>query len=180
MNLTIEQAKPEEAEALTAVAVAAKGYWGYPQEWLDLWREELVITAEKIRAGDYHVGRIGQEIVFVYAIGPVSGTTFELEACWMAPAYIGQGYGRALFVHLLQELEDTRRHEAGNRLRPPCGGLLSKDGRGAGGRGALQTRRANTAAAGASCRLDATGGRCSDDNYYFFPTSITGHDRLNG
>ena len=112
MKLTIEQANPAEAEALTAVAVAAKGYWGYPQEWIELWREELVITAKQIRAGDTYVGRTGQEIVFVYAISPVCGTTFELEACWMAPAYIGQGYGRMLFAHLLQ----TVKARGGTRL----------------------------------------------------------------
>ncbi len=133
MKLTIEKANPAEAEALTAVAVAAKGYWGYPQEWIELWREELVITAKQIRAGDTYVGRTGQEIVFVYAISPVCGTTFELEACWMAPAYIGQGYGRVLFAHLLQ----TVKARGGKRLEivsdPACGWLLSEDGRGAGG-----------------------------------------------
>ena len=33
---------------LSRIARIAKKHWGYPEEWLDLWKEDLVITPDKI------------------------------------------------------------------------------------------------------------------------------------
>jgi len=105
MKIVIEKVIPDDAEELTKVATAAKKHWGYPDEWIDLWQEDLTITPEKIHSRDYYAGRIGQAFIFVYSISPISGTTYELADCWMAPEYIGQGHGRTLFAHLITTLK---------------------------------------------------------------------------
>ena len=100
MSLTIEKANPEEADELTKVVIASKRHWGYPDEWIDLWKDDLLITAETIKSRDFYVGRNEKEIVFVYSIGPLSEHKCELEDCWVAPQYIGQGYGMIIFEQL--------------------------------------------------------------------------------
>ena len=48
MTVTVETPKPEDAEELTKVLIASKKHWGYPDEWFDLWKDELSITPEDI------------------------------------------------------------------------------------------------------------------------------------
>lgn len=106
MKLTIEQPKTEAAEELSKLSFASKRHWGYPEEWIELWREDLTITAEKIKTRDYWVGRIGEELIFVYSVSHIADDTYDLEDFWLAPAHIGQGYGRLMFDHLRTTLQD--------------------------------------------------------------------------
>lgn len=105
MELSISRARPEEAAQLTRISFAAKRHWGYPEAWIELWRDDLTITAGKVRSRDYWVGRLDKQIVFIYSIRPITPTEYELEDCWVAPAYIGQGYGKKLFNHLRRQLK---------------------------------------------------------------------------
>ena len=105
MELVIEKPKPEEAEDLTRAVIASKKHWGYPDEWVDLWKDDLSVTPEAIRSREFYVGRNGEEVVFVYSVRHISDRKCELEDCWVSPQYIGKGYGRILFEHLKGTLE---------------------------------------------------------------------------
>ena len=105
MEIVIEKPKPEDAEELTKVVIASKKHWGYPDRWLDLWRTELQVTPESIRSREFHVGRNRKEVVFIYSVRQTSEKKYELEDCWVAPQYIGKGYGRVLFEHLESTLK---------------------------------------------------------------------------
>ena len=48
MNVAIRAARPDDAEALTRLAHAAKRHWRYPEEWIALWRPGLTVTPEFI------------------------------------------------------------------------------------------------------------------------------------
>jgi GNAT superfamily N-acetyltransferase len=106
MDLCIARARPQEAAELTPIPIASKRHWGYPEAWIDLWRDDLAITPAKIRAREYWVGRLATVIVFIYSIRPITPAEYELEDCWVAPAYIGQGYGTILFNHLRDRLRE--------------------------------------------------------------------------
>ena len=103
-NITIDKPNPIDASELSEVMRASKKHWGYPDEWLKLWENDLTINPEIIRSRDFYVGRINEEIVFFYSIRQLSENRFELEDCWVAPQHIGQGYGRILFEHLISRL----------------------------------------------------------------------------
>ncbi len=105
MKIVIEKPKPEDAEELTKVAIVSKKHWGYPDRWFDLWKDELLITPESIRSREFYVCRNRKEVVFIYSVQHISGKKYELEDCWVAPQYIGKGYGRVLFEHLESTLE---------------------------------------------------------------------------
>jgi GNAT superfamily N-acetyltransferase len=105
MNITIEKPRPEDAAELTNVIIASKSHWGYPEEWLDLWQEELTITPDAIRSREFFVGSNEKEVVFIYSVRHISENNYELEDCWVAPQYIGQGYGKILFEHLKTTLK---------------------------------------------------------------------------
>jgi hypothetical protein len=51
MDITIREAVPHHAAALSAIALQAKGYWGYSDEQLTRWRQTfLTISAAYIQA----------------------------------------------------------------------------------------------------------------------------------
>src|SRR6266550_8674687 len=99
MNLQIRRATPDEAEALTALAHAAKRHWGYPEEWIEQWRTDLTITPDFIANNEVFVAVISDEIAGCCAL-VVNDSLAEIEHMWIKPEHIGSGVGRALFDHV--------------------------------------------------------------------------------
>lgn len=62
-------------------------------------RAELTYREDDIRNGHFYVAEVDQTVVGFYAIDPLSEHEVELDAMFVEPAYIGQGYGRALIEH---------------------------------------------------------------------------------
>jgi len=99
-SYTIRPARPEEAAVLTDLAHAAKRYWGYSEAHIELWRDDLTITAHDIETSPvYVVASASDEPVGVYGLS-VDGSGFELEHFWVRPDHIGHGLGSRMFEHL--------------------------------------------------------------------------------
>ena len=101
MNIQIRRATPDESDALTAIAHAAKRHWKYPEKWIELWRRELTITPEFIANHEVYVAMVDGEIGGCCAL-VLSGSLAELEHMWIDPRQMGHGVGRALFEHTKQ------------------------------------------------------------------------------
>jgi hypothetical protein len=43
-----------DAEVLTRVFLAAKRHWGYPERWIERWRESLTITPDFVRRSEVY------------------------------------------------------------------------------------------------------------------------------
>lgn len=99
--VTIRRALPAEAATLTAIALAAKRHWGYPEAWIEQWRPALTITPEQIDANLTYVAVIATEPVGLAMLSR-AGSAFELEHFWVRPDYIGHGVGRQLFAYTWQ------------------------------------------------------------------------------
>jgi GNAT superfamily N-acetyltransferase len=98
MHIEIRRATPDEADALTALAHAAKSYWNYPPEWIDAWKSDLTLTPDFIANNEVFVAIIDGAITGCCALA-VSGNLAELEHMWIEPQQMGKGVGRALFAH---------------------------------------------------------------------------------
>ena len=101
MDIQIRRAKPEEAAVLTEIAHAAKRHWGYPENWIEHWKGDLTITPEFISHHEVYVAVTDTEIAGCCAL-VVKDSQAELEHMWIRPQYMGAGYGKALFVHVMQ------------------------------------------------------------------------------
>jgi predicted GNAT family N-acyltransferase len=95
--VTIRRSSPEEARTLSEIARGAKQYWGYPEHWLKRWESDLTISEDFIRNNHVYVAERDQQICGFYALC-VNGSRAELEHMWVAPAYIGSGVGKELFL----------------------------------------------------------------------------------
>lgn len=103
--MQIVRAKPQEADALTEIAHAAKRHWGYPERWIQNWRDILTMRPEFIAANVTYCAMEDARAVGFYLLTNESDG-LHLDHLWIAPHAMGRGIGRALFEHAL---EQTRR-----------------------------------------------------------------------
>ena len=108
----IRKATPDEAGQLTQIAHDAKRYWGYPESWIERWKEGLTLTPEFIAANEVYVAEADASvsngganaaaaIKGFYAI-EMHGETAELEHLWVRPENIGSGTGKDLLMHAME------------------------------------------------------------------------------
>jgi N-acetylglutamate synthase-like GNAT family acetyltransferase len=99
--MQIRRAQQEEAAALTQIANDAKRYWGYPEHWLEHWRQDLTIAPEFIADADVYLAEDAGEVLGFYGL-VMKREKAELEHMWVAPAHMGRGVGKELFIHAMQ------------------------------------------------------------------------------
>jgi GNAT superfamily N-acetyltransferase len=100
--MKIVNAKPEDAEALTNIAHAAKRHWGYPENWIAAWRDILTMRPEFIAANVAFVA-IDEEQMLGFYVLTTEADGIHLDHLWLVPAAMGHGIGRALFKHAVAE-----------------------------------------------------------------------------
>jgi len=108
--LHIVRAKPADAAALTEIAFAAKRHWGYPEEWMEAWRDTLTIRPEFIASHEIHAAQLEGRIIGFYALGQPAGQ-IQLLHLWVLPAAMGRGIGRVLFTHACTVVKELGRRE---------------------------------------------------------------------
>jgi GNAT superfamily N-acetyltransferase len=97
----IRRAKPEEAATLTEISHAAKRYWGYPENWIEHWKDDLTITPEFIADNEVYIAVDGDQVVGCCALVLKDGKA-DLEHMWIRPEHMGTGVGRSLFSHAME------------------------------------------------------------------------------
>lgn len=106
----IRSAKTEDSEALTTISFASKGYWKYPNEYFEIWKNELTISQDYIQGNDVFVYEDYGSIIGYYSIvnlekdieisGILINSGVWLEHMFIDPQYIGKGIGTKLFSHM--------------------------------------------------------------------------------
>ena len=114
----IREALLDEAALLSELSRESKGYWKYPPSYMEVWQEELTITADYIKSNTVQVIESAEQIVGYYSLVFLSsdleflGFTLAkgwwLEHMFVRPVAIGQGYGKAMLDHLLSWLEQNQ------------------------------------------------------------------------
>jgi GNAT superfamily N-acetyltransferase len=99
--LKIRKASTEDATTLTKIAHDAKRHWGYPEHWINHWQDDLTISPDFIAGNEVFVAESEGELVGFYAL-IIRKEKAELDHMWVAPAHIGTGVGKELFLHAMQ------------------------------------------------------------------------------
>ncbi|GAB4533514.1 MAG: GNAT family N-acetyltransferase [Pleurocapsa sp.] len=98
-KLKIRPVEEYESELISNLALRAKAYWGYSAEFINVCRRELTYSSDDIKQNYFFGAEINNSIVGFYGLQILSSTTIELEALFIEPDDIGQGYGRKLMEH---------------------------------------------------------------------------------
>ncbi|HVS21211.1 MAG TPA: GNAT family N-acetyltransferase [Pyrinomonadaceae bacterium] len=107
MDIRIRRAQPNEAGALTDIAHAAKRFWGYPENWIQHWKNDLTITPDFITENEMYVAVIDEEIAGCCAL-VLQDSLAELEHMWIRPEHMGTGIGRALFQQMVERATNLK------------------------------------------------------------------------
>ena len=98
MTRHIRRARPEEADALRALAHRSKAHWPYSDAFLEAVRPLLELDARDIASSDVWVLEVDDLPVGWHRV-TLHGPRAELEDLWVEPGWIGTGLGRVLFEH---------------------------------------------------------------------------------
>jgi len=98
MILQLRRASPEQADALSRIALAAKAHWGYPEHWMQIWRPQLTFAPEYFEANESWVVEMEGNPIAFYTLQNKEGIAW-IEHLWVLPEYMSQGIGRQLFLH---------------------------------------------------------------------------------
>ncbi len=108
--MQIRRAVASEAETLTAIALAAKRHWGYPEAWMRQWVGALTITAEYVWVNAVFVAEAEGKILGWGAVRMDGPSDAWLDHIWVRPEAMGRGVGWKLFA-----AGETAAREAGAR-----------------------------------------------------------------
>lgn len=105
-KVQIVQSQPYQAPKLSRVAREAKAHWGYSEEWLELWREDLSLSPSDIVQSETYCAMILREVVGFYLLSCKRGALW-LDHLWILPKYIREGIGTALFAHAIERARES-------------------------------------------------------------------------
>jgi GNAT superfamily N-acetyltransferase len=94
----IRRARPDEADALSALATRSKAHWGYDAAFMGRINEAMTLSPADVEAHEVWLlededgGTIGFHRV-------IPGDPAEVEDLWVEPDAMGAGHGRRLFQH---------------------------------------------------------------------------------
>jgi GNAT superfamily N-acetyltransferase len=126
-SLLFRPASGRDAERLTAIAYAAKRHWGYPETWMEAWRDELTVTPEYIRTQPVVVARQSGRIVGFFGLLILQDGAW-LQHFWLKPDCIGWGLGRAMFAEAVRITRSSGRTELRITSDPNAEGFYRKMG----------------------------------------------------
>jgi GNAT superfamily N-acetyltransferase len=100
--MKIVRARPEDAPLLTEIAFAAKRHWGYPERWIDNWRDILTMRPEFVAANVAFCAIEDGRVIGFYVL-TTERDGMHLDHLWIVPGAMKRGIGRALFEHAVQQ-----------------------------------------------------------------------------
>ncbi len=100
--MEIRKAIVKDIPELNRVSIASKKHWGYPDEWIANWLDELTLTPEKFVRQNILVGELNGEIIGFCSITE-SESEYEILHLWVVPQFIGQGYGKKILTRTMDE-----------------------------------------------------------------------------
>jgi GNAT superfamily N-acetyltransferase len=101
MVVNIRPARIEEADALTILVLRSKAYWGYDEAFMEEAARILAITPEFLRDNHSFVLEVDGKAAGLSSLVH-QGDTLLLDNLFIAPEFIGEGYGQRLWDHALE------------------------------------------------------------------------------
>ncbi len=101
-TMEIRKATLKDISELNRISITSKKHWGYPDEWIENWLDELTLTPEKFVRQNILVGELNSEIIGFCSIAE-HDKEYEILHLWLLPQFIGQGYGKKILTRTMDE-----------------------------------------------------------------------------
>lgn len=99
----------EDLPTLNQISVASKKHWGYPDDWIQNWLDDLRIDKDHLQTNDVYVLELDEGLAGFCSISELVDR-YEVEHLWLSPEYIGKGLGKLLLNEsLTNSVKDIKR-----------------------------------------------------------------------
>jgi len=98
----IIKAEIEDIPTLNKISIGSKKHWGYSEELIALWKDDLLITTKYFKKVDIYKLLIKSKIAGFCAISE-NAENYEVDHLWVLPVFIGKGWGKGLLNTSLQK-----------------------------------------------------------------------------
>ncbi|MFL6126710.1 GNAT family N-acetyltransferase [Actinophytocola sp.] len=103
----IRAARPDEAGAISDLAVRSKAYWGYDEDFLAGSRVQLAVGPDEVGRRRVTVAERDDGVVLGFYALEGDPPVGELSLMFVAPCHIRGGVGRRLFAHAVSTARDV-------------------------------------------------------------------------
>jgi GNAT superfamily N-acetyltransferase len=98
MDTRIRLAGSGDAKILSDIAYSAKAHWGYPQQWMEVWKPQFNFPPSYFEEYESWTLELDGRLIAFYTLQEKNGNAW-IENMWVLPEFIGNGIGRKLFIH---------------------------------------------------------------------------------
>lgn len=98
----IRSAAVKEAELLSDLAARSEAYWGYDAAYMNKFKEFYSVSEDYILKNPVYVLESDEILIGFYGL-IINSEETSLEYLFIDPKYIGQGYGKELWEHMIEE-----------------------------------------------------------------------------
>ena len=106
--MNIQKAKTEDHIRLTEITKKSKAYWGYSEEQLEKWNNNLTVTIDYIEKNPVFNLVEENQIVGYYSYLKQEDNKIKLDNLFILPEYIGKGFGSFLMNDFLERMRNER------------------------------------------------------------------------
>lgn len=97
-----------DIKILTKIALQSKAFWGYSNNLIESWKEDLTITSKMISECDVMHFVVDDKIAGFYVLNPPKKETIELEMLFVHPSFIGKKIGKQLLHHSFKKAKEYK------------------------------------------------------------------------
>ena len=105
--MKIEKATQNDHKILTQITKKSKAYWGYSEEQIEKWNDNLTISQNYIQTNSVFKLLINNTIIGYYSYINKQENTVKLDNLFILPYYIGKGFGKYLIQDFLIRMRDN-------------------------------------------------------------------------
>lgn len=107
-NISFSRADISDHTILSTIAFQAKKHWGYPDSWLELWKQDLTITEKYIVENQVFKVLYDKDIIGFTGISTdLANKSLEIDHMWILPSYMGKGLGEKLFNYAIRDIKSS-------------------------------------------------------------------------
>ena len=106
--MNILKAIPKNHIRLTEITKKSKAYWGYSDEQMEKWNNNLTITIDYIETNSVFNLVHENQIIGYYSYLRLENNQVKLDNLFILPEYIGKGFGSFLMNDFLERMRNER------------------------------------------------------------------------
>ncbi|MDF3025946.1 MAG: hydrolase [Fluviicola sp.] len=101
-ELTYQQAEIQDCQLLTETATRSKQDWGYSDNVMELWKDDLLIDEDYIRKNTVIKVYVTGRFIGFFAVIALDNEILEIDHLWLLPGEKRKGFGSLIFKTILQ------------------------------------------------------------------------------